>query len=74
MTDLTTVIALSEQLTPQERLQLLEYLATTLRRAWPTPPHALPWAEFIDQTAGSLADDPIQRWPQGDYETREPLE
>jgi len=23
------------------------------------------WSQFIDQTAGSLADDPIERLPQG---------
>lgn len=29
---------------------------------------------FFEQTAGSLADDPIQRYPQGEYDTRESLE
>ncbi len=28
---------------------------------------------FFEQTAGCLADDPIQRYPQGEYEEREPL-
>jgi hypothetical protein len=28
---------------------------------------------FFEQTAGSLADDPIERAPQGDYEIREEL-
>jgi hypothetical protein len=32
------------------------------------------WLAFIDRTAGSLADDPIERPPQGDYEVREPIE
>jgi hypothetical protein len=32
------------------------------------------WHEFIDRTAGSLSETPIQRWEQGDYEEREPLE
>ena len=75
MSDLTTVIALTEQLTPIERLQLLEYLAATLRRNWETSTSkTLSWPEFIEQTAGSLQDDPIQRWPQGEFEKREMLE
>ena len=28
---------------------------------------------FFEQTAGCLADDPIQRYPQGEFEEREPL-
>jgi hypothetical protein len=32
------------------------------------------WLAFIDRTAGSLADDPIERPPQGEYDVREPLE
>jgi hypothetical protein len=32
------------------------------------------WLAFIDETAGSLTDDPIERLPQGDYEKREPIE
>jgi hypothetical protein len=32
------------------------------------------WIAFIERTAGSLADAPMERPPQGDYETREPIE
>ena len=28
------------------------------------------WHAFVDKTAGSLADDPIERLPQRDYEQR----
>ncbi len=31
------------------------------------------WNQFVDRTAGSLADDPIERLPQGDYEQRDPI-
>ncbi|MBD0388293.1 MAG: hypothetical protein ICV54_17755 [Nostoc sp. C3-bin3] len=34
----------------------------------------LEWHEFIDKTYGCLADDPIMRHPQGEYEEREPIE
>ncbi|HPV08201.1 MAG TPA: hypothetical protein PLD57_14095 [Aggregatilineales bacterium] len=32
------------------------------------------WLAFIEQTAGILSDDPIDRPPQGSYEIREPIE
>jgi len=32
------------------------------------------WHAFIEATAGSLADAPIQRWSQPPLEDREPLE
>jgi hypothetical protein len=31
------------------------------------------WLQFIEETAGSLADDPIQRWPQGEHEIRDEI-
>jgi hypothetical protein len=34
----------------------------------------LDWQNFIDQTYGCLADDPLMRYPQGEYEEREPIE
>jgi hypothetical protein len=39
---------------------------TSLALGWP--------AGFFEQTAGSLQDDPIVRYPQGEYEQRELLE
>jgi hypothetical protein len=32
------------------------------------------WHSFIEQTYGSLADDPIERGEQDQYETREVIE
>ena len=39
------------------------------------PPHmtAAEWNQFVDRTAGSLADDPIERLPQGEYEQRDAI-
>ncbi|MEH1923121.1 DUF2281 domain-containing protein [Nostoc sp.] len=38
-------------------------------------PEELGWPPgFFEQTAGCLADDPIQRYPQGEYEQREQLD
>ncbi len=39
-----------------------------------TPEQWREWRTFITQMAGSLADDPIGRPSQGDYEQREPIE
>lgn len=32
------------------------------------------WLAFIEETAGSLADDPIERGPQGEHEIRDEIE
>lgn len=32
------------------------------------------WLQFIEQTYGSLADDPLEREEQGEYEIRERIE
>jgi hypothetical protein len=32
------------------------------------------WLAFIEQTAGSLADDPIERLPQGDFDVRDEIQ
>ncbi|WP_414543858.1 MULTISPECIES: ribbon-helix-helix domain-containing protein [Nostocaceae] len=38
-------------------------------------PDELGWPPgFFEQTAGCLQDDPLVRYPQGEYEVREPLE
>ena len=29
------------------------------------------WLAFVERTAGSLVNDPIERPPQGEYETRD---
>lgn len=34
----------------------------------------LNWRRFIEETYGSLADDPIERGQQGQYEVREAIE
>jgi hypothetical protein len=34
----------------------------------------LEWHDFINMTYGCLADDPIIRYPQGEYEEREAIQ
>jgi putative addiction module CopG family antidote len=41
----------------------------------PKTPEELGWPPgFFEQTAGCLQDDPLVRYPQGEYELRESLE
>ena len=59
-------LSLDEQ---QKVLKLLESLSqqkTTEELGWQPG--------FFEETAGCLQDDPIVRYPQGEYEQREPLE
>jgi hypothetical protein len=62
-------------------LEVLHRIITALVK--PSPPmaatlqgdvQALNWSSFIEQTYGSLADDPIERGGQGRYEVREAIE
>lgn len=65
---------------PGERLALLEELAHSLREdlapeADSQKPEDLGWPPgYFEQTFGILRDDPIERGPQGEYETREELQ
>ncbi len=46
-------------------LEVLVVVQPKVKRGWP--------AGYFERTAGSLADDPIERPPQGEYEERETL-
>ncbi|MDM8531836.1 hypothetical protein QUF63_11745 [Anaerolineales bacterium HSG25] len=37
------------------------------------PQSAKSWADIVDETYGSLADNPIERAPQGEFEIREAI-
>ncbi len=72
-TQFEDVLAQAQRLTPFQKIRLMERLAASVQRElrefeWQE------WHDFIDQTAGSLADTPVERPAQGDYEKREPIE
>lgn len=46
-------------------LEVLVVLQPRTERSWPPG--------YFEETAGSLADDPIERPPQGNYERREEM-
>ncbi len=60
-------LQLPAEMADQElEIQVVVQRRAPKKRAWPPG--------YFERTAGSLADDPMERPPQGDYEEREPLE
>jgi hypothetical protein len=75
MTTYTDVMLVAGQLSMAEKIRLIEYLSATLRHDLEVEIYKqMSWHDFIEHTAGSLADSPIERPPQLPYEEREPLE
>jgi uncharacterized membrane protein YccC len=69
------VVELADQLPLAEKARLIEHLSASMRHDLEVEAfRRMDWHEFIDRTAGSLADTPLQRGEQGEYEEREPLE
>jgi hypothetical protein len=69
------VVALANQLSLAEKARLIEVLSAAMRHDLEDEAFSrMPWHEFIQRTAGILADDPIERPAQLPYEEREPLE
>lgn len=70
-----SVVEVADQLPLAEKARLIEHLSAALRHDLELEAYRrMSWHEFIEQTAGSLADSPIERPPQPPYEEREPLE
>lgn len=63
----------AQRLPAFQKIRLMERLAESVQHELQTVEWR-EWHDFIDRTAGSLADDPIERLPQGSFETREPIE
>jgi len=63
-----------ERLPAADKWQLVKHVLRSLEQAQTVVPSESDWHQFLRDTYGSLRDTPIQRWPQGDYEAREPLE
>ena len=62
------------QLPLAEKARLIEHLSAALRQNLEVEAYQrMDWHEFIERTAGSLADTPIERPPQPPLENREPL-
>lgn len=74
MMKLNELIQEVEQLPAEEKWQLVKQLLNSLEEAQQAKSAAPDWHTFLRETYGSLRDTPIQRWDQGEYEEREPLE
>jgi hypothetical protein len=62
MTTYEQTVALLNQLSIPEKLNLLEQLSTALKHDLEIEAYKqLPWEQFVDLTYGSLANDPIER-------------
>ena len=62
------------RLPSEERWKLVRFVLRTLEHEQSTPAQELSWHDFLRATYGSLSDSPLQRWDQGEFEEREPLE
>lgn len=62
-----------ERLPVTEKWRLVKHVLRSLEQDQSASPLS-DWHQFLRETYGSLRDTPIQRWDQGDYEEREPLE
>lgn len=81
-----SILEIIESLTPQQQEEVLNFIEflqfksqkhdiDTKVQPPQKSPEELGWPPgFFEETAGCLADDPIQRYPQGEYEQREQLE
>ena len=75
MTSYDEAVTVTDRLTLAEKSRLVEHLSASLRHALEVEAYKrMPWNEFIERTAGILADDPIERPAQLPLEQREPLE
>lgn len=58
---------------PSDKQQQVLKFVESLNR--PKTPEELGWQSgFFESTAGCLEDDPLVRYPQGEYEQRESIE
>jgi hypothetical protein len=75
MTLYEQAVVLAGRLSLAEKARLIAHLGTALDHDLEVEAfRRLPWHEFIERTAGSLADDPIERPPQLEFEVRDELE
>jgi hypothetical protein len=74
MLTINELLAEAERLSVAEKWQLVRHVLASLENIQRTPNDTLDYHQFLQETYGSLRDTPIERWPQGEYEEREPVE
>lgn len=63
-----------DRLPAADKWQLVKHVLDTLEQEQIVPVSTADYHEFLRETYGVLSDTPIERWEQGEYEEREPLE
>ncbi|MEP7293687.1 MAG: hypothetical protein ABI835_18005 [Chloroflexota bacterium] len=76
LTTFEQIAPLVDTLPLRDKLRLIQRLTAELEREYLAQLPAAPgWPPgFFERTAGSLAHDPIERPPQGEYEVRDEIE
>lgn len=77
---LEQVLAQAQSLSSLDKVRLAERLFASIERDMEALSHAdadaarlRAWQMTVERTAGALADDPIEREPQGNYEQRDTI-
>lgn len=77
---LEQVLAQAQALSSLDKVRLAERLFASIERDMEALSKAntdaarlRAWQATVERTAGALADDPIERPPQGDYEQRDAI-
>lgn len=68
------VLAEIETLPATEKWRIVRHVLRSLEHEQTSTPAKSDWHDFLQATYGILRDTPIQRWDEGEYEVREPLE
>ncbi len=68
------LLAEVDRLPAAQKWQLVKHMLDTLEQEQATPTVTTDYHQFLRETYGILRDTPIERWDQGEYEKREPLE
>jgi hypothetical protein len=75
MTIYEDVIHIAERLTLTEKARLLAYLSTSLKHDLQIEAYKhMPWQDFLNQTYGSLAHDPLSRDQPLEQDIRDDIE
>lgn len=74
MSDMDQLLETFEHLPINEKWRLVNQMLRSLEKEQAAPTEQSDWHQFLRETYGAFRDTPIQRWEQGEYEQREPLE
>jgi hypothetical protein len=74
MSRVQNVLAEIEALPTAEKWQIVRQVLRSLEQEQSPAPSKSDWHDFLRATYGILRETPIERWDEGEYEIREPLE